>query len=163
MIFVKYKIKYRKYHPVFGNTHAGLVFHTHVWFLPNVWKSLRYLIKTTHVRFLPNTFWGWRAVTSNVWLRLGKETDVWDNNMVGGKAAMLKEKVNLECYWICIQMGGDICVCVWCRRGVDFCKIEDPIWNLHSITAISTHVWFFPHVCAIKHTCVVRATQLDPV
>ena len=107
MIFVKCKNKYRKYHPVFGNTHAGLVFHTHVWFLPNVWKSLRYLVKTTHVRFLPNTFWGWRAVTSNVWLRLGKETDVWDNNMVGGKAAMLKEKVNLECYWICIQIGGE--------------------------------------------------------
>ena len=39
MIFVKCKNKYRKYHPVFGNTHAGLVFHTHVWFLPNIWKT----------------------------------------------------------------------------------------------------------------------------
>jgi len=149
MIFVKCKNKYRKYHPVFGNTHAGLVFHTHVWFLPNVWKSLRYLVKTTHVRFLPNTFWGWRAVTSNVWLRLGKETDVWDNNMVGGKAAMLKEKVNLECYWICIQMGGDICVCVWCRRGGDFCKIEDPIWNLLSV-----------NICGYFHTCLVFPTRV---
>ena len=144
MIFVKYKIKYRKYHPVFGNTHAGLVFHTHVWFLPHIWKSLRYLVKTTHVRFLPNTFWGWRAVTSNVWLRLGKETDVWDNNMVGGKAAMLKEKVNLECYWICIQMGGDICVCVRC-----FCKIEDPIWNLLIV-----------NICGNFHTCLIFPTHV---
>ena len=163
MIFVKCKNKYRKYHPVFGNTHAGLVFHTHVWFLPNVWKSLRYLVKTTHVRFLPNTFWGWRAVTSNVWLRLGKETDVWDNNMVGGKAAMLKEKVNLECYWICIQMGGDICVCVWCRRGgggVISVKLRIPyeIYLASIYVAISTHVWFFPHVCGKIH--ILHRVQL---
>ena len=25
-----------------------------------------------------------------------------------------------------------------------------------------TQVWLFPHICAIKHTCVVKATQLDP-
>ena len=56
VIFVKFKYKYRKYHPVFGKTHACLVFHTHVWFLPNIWKSLRCLVKTTHVWFLPNTW-----------------------------------------------------------------------------------------------------------
>ena len=93
MIFVKYKIKYRKYHPVFGNTHAGLVFHTHVWFLPHIWKSLRYLVKTTHVRFLPNTFWGWRAVTSNIWLRLEKQ-QCWKRKLI----IMLLNQ----------QMGGDI-------------------------------------------------------
>ena len=108
MIFVKYKNKYRKYHPVFGNTHAGLVFHTHVWFLPNVWKSLRYLVKTTHVRFLPNTFWGWRAVTSNVWLRLGKETDVWGNDSWCFFYQVFRRLWRCLCRWYCsITLSGE--------------------------------------------------------
>ena len=155
MIFVKYKIKYRKYHPVFGNTHAGLVFHTHVWFLPHIWKSLRYLVKTTHVRFLPNTFWGWRAVTSNIWLRLEKQ-QCWN-------------AIESVYKWEEIY----VCVCVWWGgwggvRGLyklgelqkiwknavyvvqgDFCKIEDPIWNLLSV-----------NICGYFHTCLVFPTRV---
>ena len=49
MIFVKYKNKYRIYHPVFWNTHTCLYFPTHVWFLPNTLTCLMYLVKSTHV------------------------------------------------------------------------------------------------------------------
>ena len=63
MIFVKYKYKYRIYHPVFGNTHTCVDFHTHVWFLPNTLTGLMYLVETTPVWFLPHT---WKSMSSVV-------------------------------------------------------------------------------------------------
>ena len=78
MIFVKRKYKYRIYHPVFGNTHTCVDFHTHVWFLPNTWTGLRSLVETTPVWFLPQTwkFMSSVVIPTHVWFFPNNQSDL---------------------------------------------------------------------------------------
>ena len=55
--------------------------------------------------------------------------------MAGWKAAVLKGKVILDCFWDLLMIGGDA-------------------WNIFFMSiyvGISTHVWFFPHLFGKTH------------